>query len=375
MKQVVWEGNWMAPNGHATVTRNMTRALARHGIEVKLHATEMPPPERYAEFIQQDFLNMMARPYRKPHARIRILHRIPPEFHETRDLFKVGMTYAESTQIPAAWAHQVNHTVDALVVANNLSKAAFEAAGVNRPIWVVPHGVNVRVFRPGGASVKKRIGWPGFRFLSVFEWVPRKGYELLARAFWEEFRAQEDVALIIKTRFFATPGHPGPINELKQFKHQLNQVNAAPIYVFDGDLTVSQLAELYRSSSAFVLPTRGESVGLPLLEAAASELPIITTAWGGPMEFLPPEDAYLVSYVLTPVPNVARDHASSLTGYWAEPDITSLRHLMREVYENYSAAKEKARRLRQQIAETRSWNACAGVLIQHLEQAIGGPLR
>lgn len=373
--QIIWEGNWIAPNGHATVTRNMTRALLRQGLKVKLRTTEMPPPEHYAEFIQKDFLRMMARPYQKQSARIRIMHRIPPDFRKTQDLLSVGLTYSESTNIPPDWAFYVNDTVDALIVANAQSQTAFEAAGITKPIWVVPHGVNVRVFRPGRTSYQNQLNLPSFRFLSVFEWVPRKGYEILARAFWEEFSAQEDVCLVIKTRSFRSSESRGPADELRQLKAQLHAVHAARIYLVDKDLPVSQLAALYRSSSAFVLPTRGESVGLPLLEAAASELPIITTAWGGPLEFLPPENAYLVHFALTPVPAAAAQEAESLNGFWAEPNITSLRHLMREVYENFSAARERAQRLRQHIVQTRSWNACARGLIQYLEQAIGGRLR
>lgn len=215
---------------------------------------------------------------------------------------------------------------------------------------------------------------PPFRFLSIFEWVPRKGYDFLAKAFWTEFQAHEDVCLIMKTRSFSQAPKGVPSEELRRLKEQFGTSESAPIFLYDGELSQTRLAQLYQACSAFVLPTRGESVGLPLLEAAASELPIITTAWGGPLEFLSPENAYLVNYALAPVPSEALLGGQSLKGFWAEPDLLSLRHQMRQVYEHYVLAKSKAERLRQHILSTRSWNACATVLSKHLEQAVGKPL-
>jgi glycosyltransferase involved in cell wall biosynthesis len=39
------------------------------------------------------------------------------------------------------------------------------------------------------------------------------------------------------------------------------------------------MPQLYKSADAFVLPSRGEGWGLPLMEAMAMELPTIGTNW------------------------------------------------------------------------------------------------
>jgi glycosyltransferase involved in cell wall biosynthesis len=51
-------------------------------------------------------------------------------------------------------------------------------------------------------------------------------------------------------------------------------------------MTEAQLADLYRACDVFVLPTRAEGWGLPLIEAVAAGLPIITTMHSGHTEFL-----------------------------------------------------------------------------------------
>lgn len=45
----------------------------------------------------------------------------------------------------------------------------------------------------------------------------------------------------------------------------------------------------------FILPSHGEGWGLPLIEAMASGLPTIATAWGGQMDFMSRENSWPVS--------------------------------------------------------------------------------
>ena len=55
-----------------------------------------------------------------------------------------------------------------------------------------------------------------------------------------------------------------------------------------GDMNDHEVASLYRHPQvkALVAATRGEGFGLPILEAAASGLPIIATDWSGHLDFL-----------------------------------------------------------------------------------------
>jgi len=46
--------------------------------------------------------------------------------------------------------------------------------------------------------------------------------------------------------------------------------------------------------NAFVLPSRGEGWGIPLMEAMAMELPTIGTNWSGNVEFMNDNNAFLI---------------------------------------------------------------------------------
>ncbi|MCF8563273.1 glycosyltransferase family 4 protein [Alicyclobacillus tolerans] len=373
--QIVWEGNWISPNGHSTICRNMTSALSRLGVDVKLRATELPNPKPYAHLIRREFLEMMNRPYRTPQQRIRIIHRTPGDYEREDDLITLGMTYSETTEVPEHWARQVNDCVDGLILASQASADAFLRAGVHVPLWIAPQGVDTHRFRPRARDAKAKADLPRFRFLSVFEWSLRKGYDVLLPAFWEEFRANEDVCLVVKTRSFPDHSTSSPAEYIRGLKKRLGYQKTAPVYLYDGVLPEKRLASLYRLSSAFVLPTRGESIGLPFLEAAAAGLPIVATGWGGQMEFLSASDMFPVDFSLQSVPEFVSGHNESLVGQWAEPDISSLRQQMRRVYRSYVRARRMALRQRKRVVQTRSWDACATRLVQFLEQAAGTPIR
>src|SRR5437660_673599 len=68
----------------------------------------------------------------------------------------------------------------------------------------IPGGIDTDVYHPDVEPLT--LGGRGFRFLSVFDWSLRKGWDVLLRAYLEEFDADEDVTLLIKV--FSEPPKP-----------------------------------------------------------------------------------------------------------------------------------------------------------------------
>ena len=110
------------------------------------------------------------------------------------------------------------------------------------------------------------------------------------------------------------------------------------VHVHDGMLSAATLGELYRRVDGFVLATHGEGWGLPLLEAMASGLPTIATAWGGQTDFMQEERAFLVALeaALVPAPDDFEGFA------WAQPEQSSLRAAMRRVVEGMDSGETQA---------------------------------
>ena len=116
-------------------------------------------------------------------------------------------------------------------------------------------------------------------------------------------------------------------------------------------LSLQEMPRLYKAANCFVLPTRGEGWGRPLMEAMAMGLPTIATRWSGHLEFMNDRNAYLCEVDrLLKVPPAAFREAPLFQGHrWAEPSVDDLRRLLRGVYEGRDVAQDKGTRARADI--------------------------
>ena len=77
---------------------------------------------------------------------------------------------------------------------------------------------------------------------------------------------------------------------------------------------------------------RSEGLGLHIFEALLRGVPVLSTAFSAPIEFLDSGNSALVDYALVPVKN---GNGVYPTGYlWAQPDVQHAAHLMRKLFSN-----------------------------------------
>ena len=139
---------------------------------------------------------------------------------------------------------------------------------------------------------------------------------------------------------------------LKQRINEFRKNNGPKIYLVHGNLSTEEVFALYqhKKMKMFALATRGEGYGLPLIEAAASGLPIVTTNWSGHLEFLKKDLFYPVDYSLRQVEKEKIDNHIFIEGHkWAEPSEASFKKQIREVYNNYDNAKSKSKKLKDHV--------------------------
>jgi glycosyltransferase involved in cell wall biosynthesis len=104
-----------------------------------------------------------------------------------------------------------------------------------------------------------------------------------------------------------------------------------------------QLGVVYRSADCFVLATRGEGWGMPVIEAMACGVPVIATDWGAQCDYMTADNAYPVP-VERLVPALAK--CPYYAGFqWAEPSYSHLRRLMRHVFEHPFSHQYRRRNL------------------------------
>lgn len=269
----------------------------------------------------------------------------------------------ETSRIPHGWISRL-FAFDRVWVATEWGRRVLvECGGDETRIDVVPLGVDPERFSPVGprATLPETDG--RFRFLAVGKYEKRKGYDVLMRAFDEEFAGRSDVALYVLASHSELRANPAA--EIRR----LGLKSPENVVVLPWIEDPAVLPALYRACDALVAPTRGEGWGLPIIEAMACGLPVITTGWSAHTAFANSGNAVLIGYDLVPAAPAATDGAADL-GLWAEPRAHELRQAMARL----SAACEEARRLGAAAADDVrrrwSWTQAARVSIETLDRTM-----
>eukprot|EP00736_Rhodelphis_marinus_P005640 Rmarinus@m.9905 len=281
----------------------------------------------------------------------------------TRGNFLIGRTMFETDRLPDGWEHRLNE-MNEIWVPTEFSADIFRRGGVlQEKLQVIPESVNTTLFDP---KITKPLALPGvsekdFVFLSVFKWEKRKGYDLLLRAYLEEFDASDNVVLVLLTnQYHSSADFEQEVSDMAA-QWGISSESHPRVHVMER-ISDEELRRLYRSARAFVLPSRGEGWGRPHVEAMAMGLPVIATNWSGPTAYLTEENGYpLRVEALEPV-----GEGPFAEHYWALPSTSHLKQLMREVYTNPHIAAEKGKKARSTMKQHFSPRKVATMILRRL---------
>ena len=215
----------------------------------------------------------------------------------------------------------------------------------------------------------------GFRFLSVFEWTDRKGWKALLEAFVREFRSSERVELLIKSNMQSRVNSAGMAERLQKIADQFVASLDPPVKDVPRIRIITpslpRLKPLYKAADAFVLPSRGEGIGIPALEAMSCGLPVIATNATGLADFVLDETGFPVRFELYEVNEtdaMRPDGGSVYMGsHMAFVNVDHLRSRMRFVYENPQASKVTAERGRRHVLEHHSSQSVSKLIAQRMQ--------
>ena len=120
--------------------------------------------------------------------------------------------------------------------------------------------------------------------------------------------------------------------------------------------------------SVLVAPSRAEGFGLPMAEAMVSNLAVITTGWGGQVDFCNNDTSWLIDYSFKP----ADTHFNLTTSVWAEPDEKHLALLMKELYHMPEEERQKKiYKAEQHITKHFKWNHVASRMVNLVHKCSG----
>jgi glycosyltransferase involved in cell wall biosynthesis len=236
-----------------------------------------------------------------------------PKLNEFRT--KVVYSGIDTTGGAENFAKDANK-VDFVITPSTISKERIIALGVEKPVFVLPHGIDPEVF-----NYNPRIKENKFKFLYVGECSDRKGIFHLLKAFVSLFGKNNNVELHIKSNTEMVFYNSQEVKDI--IKDYTN------IFWHISDEGHDKVIDLYKECHAYVYPSRGDSFGMTLLEAMACGLPVISTVDPGATELLT-DRYYKVDSKLIDV----KGHPWA-KGKWGEPDLNSLIKQMKLVYDDY----------------------------------------
>lgn len=300
----------------------------------------------------------------KSHSEVAIYNNFPKSFPQSFGLEKIDadvkLVYLawEETGFPEAIAMEFNEQLHGVMVTSEHVQRVLRNAGVKIPIINIGEGldrgkVEVQNYK---LNTKKK-----FKFLHVSSGLPRKGVDVLLKAYFEEFTKEDDVVLVIKT-------YHNEANMISDLLEVLTNENSPEVEViYDLELTEGEMASLYLQADAVVLPSRAEGFGLPQAEAMKFETPLITTSYSGQIDFVNEENSWLLDYELVQ----ADSQLALLNSYWAEPDQKQLSEFMRELYENPLSTNTKTKtKLAKKAADRLTWERTGNQALEFIEQVI-----
>ncbi|NJL70333.1 MAG: glycosyltransferase [Candidatus Competibacteraceae bacterium] len=249
--------------------------------------------------------------------------------------FAIFETFDPPNEGPTSWVKALNLN-DAVICPSKFNVSVFSNAGVVKPIFYVPHCVDFDLYSPETLPIRKH---ERFTFMFFGTWKLRKGYAQLAEAFLQEFGAEDNVQLLIKTNL---PENAKTYFQTMNRNLGLEKKETAPILVERTIFDERSLPRFMKSADCLVSPTLGEGFGLPGLQCMALGVPVIVTDFSGCQEYANEQTATL----LKPEGFIQHRQLDNLPQFinkkWAFVTVSSIRRAMRYAYENQDEIKNKA---------------------------------
>lgn len=311
-----------------------------------------------------------------------------------KDCINVGYTMIETRKPNVLFVRNLNGFYNHCITPTEYYKRKMEEAGVKIPIDVVPIGVDRRYISQMVCRNAPNFNYKiltnqrapekpeGHRFLSVFRWNFRKGPDVLIKSFLKEFKASDNVSLVLFTKNMehrqssAYKFHI--VSNISDLYKQYGSVDSPPIYLCEDKIHSDHMPTMYDQGDTFALPSRGEGQCLPALEASAMGLPVILPNITAFQDYCTKDNCWLfepdeyVKYEDMPEWYIGDVKIGEYIGEefpkYGNSIIEEVGSLMRKAMENPEESKRKNESMRQVILDRYQWSTCS----EQFEEKIRG---
>lgn len=366
-RRLTWHSYLSGEGMYSRMSAKVLWALDRARVDVNLGFLEGADRAELDDFRINDMKNRG-----RDRDRPQVLFGPPDMLSRADGSYNIAYVSTPYERFEEPWVKEMNR-LDEVWVTSEWQRRAARDAGVKRPLYVMPPGVDPDYLNPG----IKSYGLQGrFAFLATVEWGRAYASETLLRAFTEEFGEEEKVVLILNVRSplsvdedatgwsaeAAIAGGTGEVEEAVEALG-LGLGRAQVVFVVDHELEPYEMGSLYRSVACVVYAGRSAEPGTALIDPLACGVPVIAPDWGSASELVDGEAVTGVEAGLTP--------SDGLTG-WCDPDEASMRAALRRVFEEREKKAAAAAEVSQRLRSQQTWDSLAAKMIERLDSIAGG---
>lgn len=254
--EVHWYGHFTSYGGFSRQNRAFAFGLSNRGARVKVDMEPIAVDINNATMKELEFLSRLTIDETAPKV---YCATIPLNMNHNGK--RIIYTMMESESLQRSYVDKVN-LFDEVWVPTHFGKKQFQKYGVNRPIYVMPEGVDTDRYTPTEKIDPASLGFDlnKFVFLSVFKWGYRKGFDVLLKAYFDEFSSDDDVSLLLITRCENDNNPNRIVEDVGYLRSGTDKTDdeMPHIVVHTKKIPEKTLPKVYNMSDAFVLPTLGE---------------------------------------------------------------------------------------------------------------------
>lgn len=297
----------------------------------------------------------------------------PPYTKHRSNAYKIAYFYWEADTLPRGWSRGLNQ-VNELWVPCQLVRTACLKAKFRGKIRIIPTPCNdwdteekISLLSP--FSDEFIISDDVYKFYSIFQWQNRKGWKTLLNSYYNAFKEDDNVILILKVNSLKMAGYSREMikPDILNLKRKLNLEYYPPIYLSSDIVPSNYIKALHNTADCYVTSHHGEGWGMPIHDAMRMGNQIITTKYGGITEYLDENSAHIIKHSVGPVRDMAWSKLYGTYQNWAYPSSNHLTRIFRDVYLNHSSYEDKALRAKA-IADSMSIPSVARIISKELSE-------
>lgn len=364
-KSVIFRGPVLTQSGYGVHARQIAKwLLQRNDLDVKFIAT---PWGDTPWIINTDFCDgLIGKVMQKSISQesmnnfdVSLQLQLPNEWDPNLCKTNVGITASvETDRCNPEWVTACNAMHSVIVPSQHTKNNLTNTGNVTKKIHVIPESYTEAIDQIEVSQLPKFD--TSFNFLIFGQLTgnnplcDRKNIFFTIKWLCETFKDDPDVGIVIKTNTGKNSliDRNLVISVLKQLLSEVRKGVGPKVYLLHGDMSDKDVASLYKHEQikALVSLTRGEGFGLPILEAAASGLPVIATGWSGHLDFLNQGKFINVFYQLGEIHQARVDNKIFMkNSRWANPSEVDFKQKALKFRNSSSIPKQWAVELQQKI--------------------------